>query len=226
MLKNRFFMSSVLGAAMLLVFASGTMNQSRAQSVSADPIQGEGVATAQPTTAETAPGGPQHFEIVDGSSQIAGESDPLSDGARKKWNAACGDWKKETKDLNKTNQVIALSCGTPACASGDNSAFTCSSLGSYKVKIAGVRVPEAPAPAPMPLEQVVQTAPPPVIIEAAPVPRPGFVWVVGYWGWMGSRHMWMPGHWIVDRPGYVWVGNSWAHRGPGWRFESGHWGRR
>jgi len=203
----------------------------RAQSsVTADPVvQGEGTLQPKTTTEAPAaepPGGPQHFEIVDGSSQITSDTDPLSDGAKKKWKTACADWKKETKDLNKGNQVIALSCGSPACAAGDNGAYVCSSMGSYKVKIAGVRVPEAPAPAPMPQEQIVQTAPPPVIVEAAPAPRPGFIWVGGYWGWVGGRHMWMPGHWIVDRPGYMWIGPNWVHRGPGWRFEGGHWGRR
>jgi WXXGXW repeat (2 copies) len=224
---------SVLGLSVVVaVFSFLLITNARAQSVTADPNSGEGVATTRPTApaidapAATAPNGPQHFEIIDGSSQITGDSDPLKDGANKKWKTACDDWKKETKDLNKGNQVIAISCGSSACATGDSSAFTCSSMGSYKVKVAGTRVPEPPAPPPPPTEQVFQTAPPPVIVEAAPEPRPGFVWVVGYWGWVGGSHMWIPGRWIVDRPGYMWYGNRWVRRGPGWGFESGHWGRR
>jgi hypothetical protein len=69
-------------------------------------------------------------------------------------------------------------------------------------------------------------APPPpredVIVEA---PAPGFVWISGYWGWIGDRHEWVPGHWVPPRPGRHWVGAQWMRQGDGWRLHQGHWER-
>lgn len=182
------------------------------------------------TTSTNPPaGGAQQFEIIDGTSPIAGDSAPLSLDARTKWKKACDEWKKETKDYNKENHILAISCGNADCKQQDNGSFVCSSTGSYKLKIAGVMVrppPPAPAPAPLPVEHVIETAPPEVIVEATPLPRPGFVWIAGYWGWEGHRHLWYPGYWAPERPGYIWIGHRWERRGPGWHFDEGHWGRR
>lgn len=73
---------------------------------------------------------------------------------------------------------------------------------------------------------VVLVAPPPPreeIVGVAPVP--GQVWLSGYWGWVGDRHEWVPGHWAAGRPGRHWVPDQWVRQGDGWRMKPGHWAR-
>jgi YXWGXW repeat-containing protein len=87
----------------------------------------------------------------------------------------------------------------------------------------------APAPvyvAPAPVEYV-QVAPPPPqyeVIGAPPVV--GYVWLGGYWNWVGGRHVWVAGHWDAPRAGHVWVAHTWVREGGGWRMAPGHWERR
>jgi hypothetical protein len=67
-------------------------------------------------------------------------------------------------------------------------------------------------------------APPAVRFEARPVaPSPNHVWVSGYWGWAGGKHVWQAGRWIPPRPGHVWVDAHWANEGGQWVFTEGHW---
>jgi hypothetical protein len=67
--------------------------------------------------------------------------------------------------------------------------------------------------------------PPPPIVEAVPEPRPGLVWVPGYWEWDGRRHAWREGHWLHARPGWVWEPAHWEEREGRWFFYPGHWER-
>jgi hypothetical protein len=73
-----------------------------------------------------------------------------------------------------------------------------------------------------------------VVLVAPPAPRdevvgsppsPDYVWVGGYWNWVGDRHEWVPGHWSLPRPGHHWVAPQWTRQGDGWRFKPGHWER-
>lgn len=167
----------------------------------------------------------QNFEIIDGNSNVSGKPNISQTKARENWDAACAQWKTETKELNKSDQVMALSCETPTCDSNEG-IVTCSSVAIYKVKTSGTRVETPPPPQPVVSgETVVPTAPPPVIVEAVPAPQPGFIWIGGYWGWHEHRHSWFPGHWEHSRPGFVWIGSRWAPHSRGYRFESGHWRR-
>jgi hypothetical protein len=73
---------------------------------------------------------------------------------------------------------------------------------------------------------VVMVAPPPPREEVIGVPPvPGYVWIGGYWGWVGDRHEWVPGRWAAPRPGRHWVGHQWVRQGDGWRMREGHWER-
>ena len=73
---------------------------------------------------------------------------------------------------------------------------------------------------------VVMVAPPAPRVEVIGVaPTPGYVWVGGYWNWVGDRHEWVAGHWVAPRYGYHWVGHSWVRAGDGWRMRPGHWER-
>lgn len=168
----------------------------------------------------------QQFEIIDGTGQVAGEPDGTSATARVKWSKACDDWKTETKGLNKKNEVLAMNCGAADCAYQENGSYVCTSTATYKLKIAGRLAPPLPTPVESKTETIVQTPPPQVVYEVTPAPQPGFVWVNGFWGWQGMRHVWYPGHWVNERPGQIWIGHQWIHRGAGWHFESGHWGHR
>ncbi len=72
----------------------------------------------------------------------------------------------------------------------------------------------------------IAVAPPAPRVEVIGVaPAPGYVWVGGYWNWVGGRHVWVPGAWRPGRPGYYWVPHRWVAVGGGWRLEPGHWAR-
>jgi WXXGXW repeat (2 copies) len=72
----------------------------------------------------------------------------------------------------------------------------------------------------------ITVAPPAPRVEVIGVaPAPGYVWIGGYWNWVGERHVWVPGRWRPGRPGYYWVPHRWVAAGGGWRLEPGHWAR-
>jgi hypothetical protein len=73
----------------------------------------------------------------------------------------------------------------------------------------------------------VPVAPPPPQVEyIGPAPGVGYVWLNGYWGWSGGRHVWNGGRWEAPRPGYHWTPHSWSHDRDGWREHGGRWNRR
>lgn len=72
--------------------------------------------------------------------------------------------------------------------------------------------------------------PAPYLEVVTAAPGPNYVWVNGYWTWIGNRYVWMRGHWAPrPGPGYVWVNNGWTHVNGRYRFVPGRWvvgGRR
>jgi hypothetical protein len=71
--------------------------------------------------------------------------------------------------------------------------------------------------------------PPPPRHEVVVVaPRPGCVWVPGYWSWAPARrhYVWVGGRWIAGRPGHAWVNGRWHHGPHGWFRTEGHWRSR
>jgi hypothetical protein len=73
---------------------------------------------------------------------------------------------------------------------------------------------------------VVMVAPPAPRVEVIGVaPNPGYVWIGGYWNWVGDRHEWVGGHWEAPRPGHHWVAHEWVRQGDGWHLRPGHWER-
>lgn len=73
------------------------------------------------------------------------------------------------------------------------------------------------------LVMVAPPAPREEVIGVAPVQ--GYVWIAGYWSWVGGRHEWVNGHWAAGRPGFHWVAHTWVRQGDGWRMHEGHWER-
>lgn len=73
---------------------------------------------------------------------------------------------------------------------------------------------------------LVLAEPPAPIVESYGVaPGPGYIWLGGYWNWVGGRHVWVGGHWSAPRPGYRWVPHEWGRVNGGWRLHEGHWAR-
>ena len=74
---------------------------------------------------------------------------------------------------------------------------------------------------------VADVAPPAPYYETVPVvPYAGAVWIGGYWGWSGGRHVWIGGHYEHGRPGYTWQAHHWEHGNDGrWHLHDGHWAR-
>ena len=75
--------------------------------------------------------------------------------------------------------------------------------------------------------EVVMVAPPPARVEVyGASPGPGYVWIGGYWNWVGGRHVWVGGHWEAPHRGYRYVPHHWVHERDGWHLIEGHWVRR
>jgi hypothetical protein len=73
---------------------------------------------------------------------------------------------------------------------------------------------------------VVMVAPPAPRVEVIGVaPSAEYVWIGGYWNWVGGRHEWVEGHWAARHPGHHWVAHHWVRQGDGWRMKPGHWER-
>lgn len=89
-------------------------------------------------------------------------------------------------------------------------------------------------------EVAVEHSPPPRLVERRPAaPFRGAVWINGYWGWDGSNHRWMAGHWSARQADSVWTPDRWQRsrvRGNGhgnrrgqkaqWVLVPGHWTHR
>jgi hypothetical protein len=73
---------------------------------------------------------------------------------------------------------------------------------------------------------VADVPPPAPYYEVRPaLPFVGAVWISGYWGWNGGRHVWVPGRWDHGRPGYVWQPHRWVPNGGRWNLYGGGWRR-
>ena len=87
-----------------------------------------------------------------------------------------------------------------------------------------------PAAAPIQQEGVdlaeADVAPPAPYAEVIPVaPFADAVWIGGYWGWQGGRHVWIGGRWDHGRVGYRWQPHTWVAIGGRWHVRGGFWAR-
>jgi hypothetical protein len=71
----------------------------------------------------------------------------------------------------------------------------------------------------------VRVAPPAIRTEVrVAAPSPQHSWVPGYWGWEGTRHVWVGGRWeIPPAAGQVWIEPRWVNEGGEWVFYPGRW---
>ncbi len=62
-----------------------------------------------------------------------------------------------------------------------------------------------------PRGQVVNSPPPPTLVETrSPPPGPQATWVAGYWHWNGATYSWIPGHWEQAPPGMARYGPTYG----------------
>jgi hypothetical protein len=79
--------------------------------------------------------GTQDFEVVSGNEDVVGEPSPSNRGSYSSWKTACADWKKEMRELNKENALIALNCNAPTAEKDANGLTTHKSSGTYKMRV-------------------------------------------------------------------------------------------
>ncbi len=74
-------------------------------------------------------------------------------------------------------------------------------------------------------EVIVASVPPPApyVEVVPPPPYGGAVWLGGYWGWQGNRHVWVGGRYEAPRPGYTWQPHHWVQHNNQWHLEGGAW---
>jgi hypothetical protein len=70
----------------------------------------------------------------------------------------------------------------------------------------------------------VDIAPPPVVVETAPV-REGYIYAPGYWDWDNDhhKHVWHKGEYMKDQPGQRYVPYSWEQKNGHYHLNEGHW---
>jgi hypothetical protein len=74
------------------------------------------------------------YEIISGDEEVFGDPTAGTQASYASWKVACDTWKKEVRDMNKDNQVLALSCGMPSFTQ-DGGVYTYKSKGAYKIRV-------------------------------------------------------------------------------------------
>jgi hypothetical protein len=74
------------------------------------------------------------YTLSEGEDDITGDKSTIMKDAEKSWKAACSEWKKEFKETNKDNKIIAINCGRMHC-SKEGVESTCESKAKYKVRV-------------------------------------------------------------------------------------------
>src|SRR5690349_19543788 len=93
---------------------------------------------------------------------------------------------------------------------------------TWKWGVAGLGLWLCLAPAASVAQIVVRTAAP-VVREAPPPRRSGYIWDATDYEWRGGRYVRVPGRFIPDRRGFVWVPGRWEFRGGSYRWYPGAW---
>jgi hypothetical protein len=75
------------------------------------------------------------FSILKDTQEIEGDPSVSSKDARQNWKNACSEWKTETKELNKKNEIISLDCGHPTLSKEESGQKSYHSTGKYQIKV-------------------------------------------------------------------------------------------
>lgn len=97
------------------------------------PADQEGTTTISISKGDKKAG--DEYQITEGTATVAGEAELLTKAARTSWKVACSDWKKELKELNSENKILAMNCNQPTCEKNDTAETVCTSRADYKLKV-------------------------------------------------------------------------------------------
>ncbi len=75
------------------------------------------------------------FEVVSGTEDVTGEPTPTHRESYASWKQACDAWKKEMREMNKENSLIALNCNVALASKDPAGLSTHHSTGSYKLRV-------------------------------------------------------------------------------------------
>lgn len=115
----------------LLIFAASSSYAEEKTSVKISDMD-----TAQDTTISIKKGATtatKKWQLTEGEEEISGDKAALLKEAERNWKAACSDWKKEFKELNKDNKIVAMNCGKMVC-NKEGVESTCVSKATHKVR--------------------------------------------------------------------------------------------
>jgi hypothetical protein len=70
---------------------------------------------------------------------------------------------------------------------------------------------------------VAPPAPPPNVVVVEPVPREGFIYEPGHYGWDGQRYVWIEQQYVPNREGHHWRRYTLERSGDRWHYRAGHW---
>jgi hypothetical protein len=102
------------------------------------------------------------------------------------------------------------------------------SLSLFAVGCASVTTDTAkPSVTSQPLVIEVPFAPPPLKDEVkTPCPALGYIWVAGYWDFIGGHNVWRDGRWVQGKIGYEYIRARYEWDGKAWQFHVPHWHKR
>ncbi len=136
-MKNRFLNSSFIVS--LLLSLSPSLSTSRAQepTVSVKDLPLNGPKTTSITIGKSKPLRSTHpeFTILKGSQELEGEPNANPKDAYQNWKTACTEWKTETQELNKKNEVITLDCGRSKLERAESGQKVYRSSATYQIKV-------------------------------------------------------------------------------------------
>lgn len=95
------------------------------------------------------------------------------------------------------------------------SAVGCAAVTTQTSSTTPTLVMTVPNPPPDPKEE-----------EKPASPGPGYIWVAGYWDYIGGHHVWREGRWMQSKPNYEYVRARYAYDGHSWQFYVPHWHHR
>ena len=82
-----------------------------------------------------APSQRPEFSVLKDTQEVEGDPSVSEKEARANWKSACAEWKTETKELNKKNEVLTLDCGRPTLSRGESGQKSYTSNAKYQIKV-------------------------------------------------------------------------------------------
>ena len=132
---NNMAMTQILFYCMLIGFQAWAAQEATSTGEETAILIKKGPAgTILPTTLPTQI---PDFEIISSHEDIEGDPALGIKPSRENWKTACSEWKQDTRENNKGNHIIAMSCGTPRPESEGNGGgqYTTRSTTNLKMRV-------------------------------------------------------------------------------------------